>query len=212
MAKLLSSAMPLIEPEVTSSPRVLVLAGIPSLLAAVLCSMFVHHYAHDIARRYYCPSGESQKVEFIVLQDETEGTPDCPAASLAAIGATLALGLGSFGLLLHNPRNVFFTSLSIVNVSMRLPGALALFVQMAMHRTSRIPADEASAFSLLHLGDPVGYLVILAIYILGLVFLWFIIVNDTKTVPRKWAVAIVLFVFLPLFEGWVWPYVRAMLP
>jgi hypothetical protein len=190
----------------------MVFAGIPSLIFAVLCSMLVHHYAHDIARKHYCPSEGAPKVELTFLPEETEGTPDCPVASLSAIGATLALGLGSFGLLLHYPRNVFFASLSFVNVTMRLPGAFALFVQMIRHRTSPVPADEASAFSLLHFGDPVGYLVILAIYILGLIFLWLIIVNDTKTVPRKWLVAIVLFVILPLFEAWTWPHLRPFLP
>ena len=204
--------MPLLEPEVTSSPRVLVLAGIPSVLLALLCSMLVHHYAHELARRQYCPSGEAQKAAFTTRQDLTEGAPDCPPASLIAIGATLALGLGSFGLLLHFPRNVFFAALSFVNVTMRLPGAFSLFVQMAMRRKSQIATDEASAFSLLHLGDPVGYLVILAVYILGLIFLWLIIINDTKTVPRKWIVAIVLLVFLPLFEGWTWTYLRPWLP
>jgi hypothetical protein len=203
--------MPLLEPEVTSTPRVLFLAGIPSLLAAVLLSMLVHHYAHDIVRRHWCPSAEAPKVEFTLLQEGTEGAPDCPVASLYAIGATLALALGAFGLLLHSPRNVFFACLAFVNVTMRIPGGLASFVQALMHRTSHISADEASALSLLHLGDPVGYIFILALYDIALVFFALIIVNDTRTVGRKWIIAAAVFVLLPPFEAWVWPMLRRLL-
>ena len=188
------------------------LGGIPSLLIAIVCSMLVHHYAHDIARRHACPREEAPNVEFTLLQEGTEGTPECPVASLAAISATLALGLVSFGLLLRNPRNVFFALLGFVNITMRLPGGLASFVHILMRRTTPIPADEAVALNLLHLGDPVGYIFILALYVIALVFFALIIVNDTRTVPRKWIVALILFVLLPPFEAWLWPVLRAALP
>ena len=202
--------MPLLEPEPHFSPKNLILLGVPSLFVAVLCSMLLHHYAHDVVKRHACPGEEIPQVTSISQKYPGEDLPECPVASLAGVCVTLALGVVSFGFLMRFPRNILFAALAFVNASRRLPEALTLFLQMAMGRPSTILVDEGSAIHLLHFKDPTAYLVIVCFYIICLFFFTIIIIHDTKVVPWKWPVAVILFVSLPPLEQYLWKIVAPL--
>ena len=192
--------MPLLEREPHASLKTLLLFGVPSLFIAVVCSMLLHNYIHEVVRNRVCHEVAQPRQVSVSFSQVGELPADCPLAALAAIGATLALGLAAFGLLVHFQRNILFAAFAFVNATMRLPEALTLFAQMALKRTPPLLCDEWSAFQLVHFKDSTAYLVILWFYLLSLFFFTVFVIHDSKSIPRKWLVAILLFVALPPFE------------
>ncbi|GEM_PF-2071033 len=188
--------MPLIEPEAAHSNRVALLAGIPSLIAAVIVSLIIHQYVHTIVRKHACEGRSDMQVTSISFQHSSIDTTDCPLSSLAAVSATLILALGSFGIFIHSPRNLFFAAMAFINATARLPEAITLLSQFVVNKQSKLISDESSALTLLHFKDPTAYTVILLFYVVSLFFFAVTIIHDARALRGKWLIALALLLLM----------------
>jgi hypothetical protein len=196
--------VPLLEAEPTHSTRLLLTVGVPSFIFAVILSMCIHQYAHTAVRRYSCGAGHGKDSRVVAILNNAEEVMDCPPASLAAILTTLGLALGSFGLFIHHPRNIFLASMAFVNAASRLPESFIVLFQFVVRRKATHVTDESVALQLLHFKDPTAFIVILCFYTLTILFLSITIIHDVKMIPRKWLVAAILFLGLLPLENLLW--------
>ena len=182
--------MPLKEEEPKHPLRKLLILGIPAFMLAVVVSTTTHQYAHSLATKAAMRSLYS---------------PALTNSFSAAAGPTwtFVLALVSFGFFLHNPKNLFAASMAFVNASTRVIETISVFFQMLLHGKTSIIADESLSLSLIPFKDPTISIVMLCFFSMITLFLTLIIIHDTKTVPRKWLVAMILFLLLGPMENYV---------
>ena len=196
--------MPLIQAEPRHSTRFLIFVGIPAFILAVVISLCIHQYAHMTVKKYSCGPGHSKESHVVSIIDYSDDESDCPAAAFAGISSTLFLALLSFGLFIHHPRNVFLASMAFVNATNRLPESFTVFFQLLFKRKATYIADESIALNLMHFKDPTAFVVIMCFYTLTILFLSIIVVHDVRIIPRKWLVALLLFMALIPLENLLW--------
>ena len=168
--------------------------GIPVFILAMTLSVFSHHYAHMMVKKYSCGSHQEQHVKIINITDRLSSeNPDCAEASFAGITSTFILALTSFAFFIHHPRNLFLASMAFINATMRLPETITIFLQYLFHQKTTLIADESVALKLLHMHDQTAAVVILWFYSITIIFLSITIIHDTKVLPAKWVIAFVLF-------------------
>ncbi len=196
--------MPLIEAEPRHSTKFLILVGIPSFILAVILSLLVHQYAHIAVKKYSCGSEQAKKQSVVGIAHNADDESDCPPSALAGTASTFALALLSFGFFIHHPRNIFLASMAFVNAASRLPESLTVFIQLLFNQQATYITDESTALKLLNFKDPTASVVIMFFYTLIVFFLTTTTIHDTKIVPRKWLVALILFVALIPLENVLW--------
>jgi len=192
--------MPLVEDEPKYSPKLLLIAGIPIFVLTFSFSLLWHHTAHALADKYLpsaeqAPSGEagSRGQDPVFPDGKLIDQPQGKIPSLAGLGATVMLAIASFALFIHYPKNLVLASLAFVNATSRIPDASQAFAATITGSVPRIAGDEWVALHLLHFKDPTASLVVLGSYLLTTIFFSIFVVHDVKMVPRKWAVAFLLF-------------------
>lgn len=164
------------------------------LLAAVI-SVVTHYYAHFIA--HYIFSDHSAAYVFTAGTINLHGIASItPIMAAAGPIWTFGLALASFGLYLHNPRNLFAASMAFINACYRLPETITVFLQLLIQGKTTLLVDESFSLSLIKLNDPTVSIVFLCFFSLTILFLTITIVHDTKMIPWKWLVAVVLFIAL----------------
>lgn len=206
---IVQNTVALIEEEPKISVRKLISVGIPSFIVAVMISMITHQYAHTLVASTICGT-EQMKIGHAmnVIDLHTVQTP-CAVSSLAGPVWTFVLALVSFGLLLKYPRNLFVASMAFVNVTLRLPETIAVFLQLLIDRKVSLVVDESSLPTLLHFKEPTIATVIMCFYSIILIFFTMIVVHDMKAIPKKWYIALGLFLLLGSVESILW---RALTP
>ncbi len=195
--------MALLEDEPKQSWPKLVFIGIPSFVLAVLISILSHQYAHILANRYACGIDEGQTA-LMAIVDLHATRVTCPLSSAAGPSWTFFLALVSFAFYLRHPRNLFAAAMAFVNASIRLPETLTVFLQLLLHNRARIVVDESTSLALIHLKDPTLSVVFMCFCSITVFYLTITIVHDTKMVPWKWLVAVVLFVALTPLQLLLW--------
>ena len=203
--------VPLIEPEPRYSTKFLILLGVPSFILAVALSLCVHQYAHQAAKKYSCGAGTSG-TSVVSIIERTDDASGCPTAALAGVSSTFIVAVLSFAFFLHHPKNIFFASMAFVNAASRLPETLTVLFQLLFHQQATIAVDESTALKLMHFKDPTAGVVLLFFYALTMIFLSLTIIHDTRIVPRKWLIALILFVGLAPLENLLWKFVPPLFP
>jgi len=189
------SPMALIEEEPRHPLRTLLLVGCPSFLIAVVLSLASHELIHVLANRAACiPASETTAI--FSIGDASEPHTTCPLSSALATCWTFCLAIVFFALYLRHPRNLFLGTMAFVNASIRLPETITVFLQLLFSSRYRIPVDEYRSLALLGLKDPTISVLLMCFFSLTVLFLTISIIHDTKTVPWKWGVALVLFILL----------------
>jgi hypothetical protein len=192
--------MPLVGDEPKYSAKLLLIAGVPIVIVTFCFSLVWHHTAHAAAGKYLSPAEQSAEAFTVKLVDQPQGI--IPA--LAGLGATAVLAVASFALFIHYPRNLVAASLAFVNASSRIPDAWRAIICTFTGSEPAPAGDEWVALHSLHFKDPTASLVILGFYLLTLIFFSIFVVHDARMVPRKWIVALVVFVLAIRGEGIVW--------
>ncbi len=185
--------MALREDEPKYRPKTLITIGIPAFLLAVLISVVTHQYAHFIVDKI-ASKKDTIRGSNIVFIDFHGMSFSSPVAAAAGPAWTFVLALISFGFFLHNPKNLFAAAMAFVNASARLPETITVFLQLLIHKKTTLLVDESFSLSLFKLTDPTISIICLCFFSLTILFLTIIIVHDTKMIPRKWLVAIILFI------------------
>lgn len=202
--------MALLEDEPKHSWRELVFIGIPSFVIAVLISIVTHQYAHVMANRYACMLDSGRDALMAVV--DLHGTRvSCPLSSAAGPSWTFVLALASFAFYVRHPRNLFAGAMAFVNASIRLPETLTVFLQLLFHNRTHILVDESNSLSLIHLKDPTLSVVLMCFFTITVFYLTITVVHDTKTVPWKWLVAVILFVALNPLQLLLWKLIGPVL-
>jgi hypothetical protein len=190
--------MALREDEPKYPPKTLITIGIPAFLLAVLISVVTHQYAHFIVDKI-ASKQEAISSSNIVYIDFHGMSFSSPVAAAAGPAWTFLLALISFGFYLHNPRNLFAAAMAFVNASARLPETITVFLQLLIHNKTTLLVDESFSLALFKLTDPTISIICLCFFSLTILFLTIIIIHDTKMIPWKWLVAIILFItMIPL--------------
>ncbi len=186
--------MPLRNDEPKYPAKKLLLIGIPAFFLAVLISTVTHEYAHIVVNKFACNGTEAGfGISYIEISDMKL---NCPFAAVAGPAWTFLLALASFAYYLHHPCNLFAGAMAFVNASSRIPETVTVFFQLLLHNKTTLIVDESLALSLFRLKDPTVSIVFMCFFSIIIVFLTLTIINDTKTISRKWLVALVLFVAL----------------
>ena len=202
--------MPLIEDKPKYSAKTLIIIGIPAFLAAVVISAISHQYIHHLADNIFIGSEEFADTYSpdITLHGLAVSSP---VAAAAGPIWTFFLAIMSFGLYLHNPRNLFLGSMAFVNASTRMPETITLFLQLLLHNKTTLLTDESYSLALLKLDDPTISIVLLCFFSLTILFLTIIIIHDTKTVPLKWLIAAILFICMIPIQDFLWNKIAPLL-
>jgi hypothetical protein len=202
--------MPLIEDKPKYSAKTLIIIGIPAFLAAVVISTASHQYIHHIADNIFV--GSKEYTNMFCPGIKLHGLfMTSPVAAAAGPIWTFFLAIVSFGLYLHNPRNLFLGSMAFVNASSRMPETITLFLQLLLHNKTTLLTDESISLVLLRLNDPTISIVLLCFFSLTIFFLTITIVHDTKTVPLKWLIAAILFILLIPLQDFLWNNIAQLL-
>lgn len=196
--------MALLEEEPKIPTRTLVIVGIPSFIVAVAVSLFTHHAAHSLIASTFCGTFQSHPGHIMNVIDLHSSPGSCAASSLAGPVWTFFLAIASFALLLRYPRNLFIASMAFVNVTLRLPETVAVFFQLFFNRHVNLVVDESASLALLQFKEPTIATVIMCFYSITLIFFAVIVVHDMKAVPRKWFIALGLFLLLGTVESLLW--------
>jgi len=192
--------MTLIEEPKKYPLTILLRIGIPSFLTAVILSVGSHLCAHYFAG-LILPSLENIRPVFTAIPHGRFTM--LPLSALIALIWTFLLAIGSFTFFLHHPRNLFATSMAFVNTTLRLPEMVSVFLQFLFYNRTTFPVDESYSLYLLRITDPTLSVLFLCFFSLSMIFLTVTIIHDTKTIPWKWLVAIVLFLVLNLMKFWI---------
>jgi hypothetical protein len=197
--------MALLEDEPTLSTRRVLLAGIPSFVAAVTVSLLTHQMAHRLGGAAFCGGASPVVSPVLSLMTPETAAGDCGMSALVSQAWTFGLAIVSFALFLRSPNNLFLMSMAFVNATARLPEAVTVFLQYLLHSRTALRVDESISLSLLGLADPTIPTVIMCFYSLLLLFFSIIVVHDVKAVRYKWAIAFVLFATAGFIEaGVIW--------
>jgi hypothetical protein len=203
--------MALIESPERFTIRRLLLVGLPSFLLAVVVSILSHDAAHAIMSGI-CQSGDMQQAISSAPGISAESSAFRPLISLAGPAWTFVLALIALPFFLRAPANLFYASMVFVNASLRLPETLRLLVELFGNGKAVTPGDEANALALLPFSDPSAMTAVLYFYLLLSVFLVLTVIHDTKVVPWKWGIALVLFASLVILKiplsGLIFPHLR----
>ena len=190
--------------------KTLVMIGIPAFLIAVVISAGSHQFVHFLVDKIATRSQEV--VGSASVKINLHGmTSDSPVAAAAGPIWTFMLALVSFWFYLHNPKNLFAASMAFVNASCRLPDTITVFLQLLLHSKTTMLTDESFSLTLLKLDDPTISIVLLCFFSLTLFFLTIIIIHDTKMVPWKWLVALLLFISMITMENIIWKVISLMI-
>jgi hypothetical protein len=203
--------MALIESPERFTVRRLLLVGGPSFLLAVVVSVLSHDAAHAIMSGICQPGNMQQAASPAPGISGTSSAAD-PLVSLAGPVWTFGLALIALPLFLRTPSNLFYASMVFVNAGMRLPETVRLLVELFGNGRALTPGDEANALALLPFSDPSAMTAVLYFYLLLSVFLVLTVIHDTKVVPWKWGIALVLFATLVILKlplsGLIFPHLR----
>jgi hypothetical protein len=196
--------MALREEEPKFQAKYLVRKGIPLFLLAVVVSVLLHSLAQTligsmIGKSSLNVAGSS---EFLINHH--------PVAAAAGTIATLVIAFVSFRYSLHYPHNLFAVSMAFVNASMRLTEIVTVFIQMLIYKKTTVIADESILLSLIPLNNPTPIIVLLCFLSLVVTFLTIIIVHDSRRIPYKWGIALLLFILLSPLENFIWMIFRLL--
>ena len=200
--------MPLFEEEPKHSTTHLLSIGIPSFIAAVAISLIIHQYSHILVGKTACGQTSISTVVNVFSLDDPHSS--CPLASFAGMSTTFILALVSFAAYLRAPQNLFLGAMAFVNASARLPETITVFLQLLFHQSKRVVVDESIALGLLRMHDSTAATVILCFFSLTIFFLTIIVVHDTKAVPRKWIIALLLFLAIIPLEHFFWTFLSPL--
>ena len=200
--------MPLLEEEQLLSRRKLILFGIPSFVLALVLSLLFHQWAHVLVFKHACGTDGTHLIKVMNLNGTHTGGP---LSSFAGTAATFMLALASFALYMRFPTNLFFGSMAFINAILRLPEAATVFFQLLLNRKADVAVDESTALALLRFRDPAAATVILCFFCLTIFFLAVTIIHDTRMVPKKWAIALGLFVAIIPLETLLWNVIAPMI-
>jgi hypothetical protein len=192
--------MPLVEEPKKYPPRTLVLIGIPVFLSAVIISIGSHLGAHYVAD-LILPGFKNLRLASAAIPDAESVMH--PLTALVGLIWTFLLSLGSFAFFLHHPRSLFATSMAFINTALRLPEMVAVFLQFLLYNRTTLVVDESYSLLLLRLNNPAMSILFLCFFSLSMIFLLMTIIHDTKTIPWKWLVAIILFIAVFLIKNWM---------
>jgi len=190
--------------------KTLMIVGIPAFLIAVIISAGSHQFIHFLADKIATRSQEVVGTTPAKINLHGMET-DSPVAAAAGPIWTFMLALASFWFYVHNPKNLFAASMAFVNASCRLPDTVTVFLQLLLHSKTTMLTDESFSLTLLKLDDPTISIVLLCFFSLTLFFLTITIIHDTKMVPWKWLVAIILFICLIPLENIIWNVISPLI-
>ncbi|MBI1804399.1 MAG: hypothetical protein HY033_07860 [Ignavibacteriae bacterium] len=200
--------MPLLEEEQKLPQRKLLIVGIPSFIIALALSLLIHQWAHVVVFKHACGADAMRLIRIMDLNGTHTG---CPLSSLAGTAATFCLALASFALYMRFPHSLFLGSMAFINAILRLPEAVTVFFQLLVNRKASVNVDESAAVALLRLQDPAAATVILCFFSLTIFFLAVTIIHDTRMVPKKWAIALGLFIVMIPLESLLWRLIVPMI-
>ncbi|MBI5019863.1 MAG: hypothetical protein HZB59_00305 [Ignavibacteriales bacterium] len=196
--------MALREEEPKLPRKYLLQKGIPLFLLAVLVSIIFHFLTHAL---FGSIIGKSN----LDIAGSTEFVTNYhPVAAAAGTIVTLIVAFVSFWYFLHNPQNLFAASMAFVNASMRLTEIVTVFIQMLIYKKTTVIADESIWLSLIHFNNPTPIIVLLCFLSLVIIFLTIIIVHDSRCIPYKWGIALILFILLIPLENFIWTLLRLL--
>ncbi len=194
----------MIEDEKTPPVRKLIITGIPMFLIAVTISMLTHQIAHRIVEHAVCGEHRGNAPSIVAVIDMHRDDSTCAAGSMAGMCWTLFLAIASFALFVRKPANLFLASMAFVNASARLPETLTVFLQLLFNGKTKLVVDESVALTLLHFQDPSISILLLFFLTLVTLSLTVTIVYDTRVIPWKWPVALILFLLIVPVENLAW--------
>jgi hypothetical protein len=185
------------EPEKYPLPTLLWI-GIPSFLIATIISIGSHLGAHYTIEQIL-PGFENQQPPIAAIPNAV--TSVHPLSALFGLIWTFFFSLGSFAFFLHHPRSLFATSLAFVNTTLRIPEMVSVFLQYLFYNRTTLPVDESYSLYLLRLTNPTLPVLFLCFFSLSMIFLTVTIIHDTKTIPLKWLIALILFIVVILIKN-----------